>query len=158
MTLELALLEQIFAAFRDKLHRFASVRGCDFHHRTTLCAIPANSKPVQTWQKQSPARGRGGERPTKGRLFLSLLWWCSICQPGSQRWIPGNPNSNPSHWWVAVDRSRLAKMCSIWTVPMRQEDTNKTRLVTKKVVEQFSRVRSPSPTARICPLVSNLTV
>ncbi len=44
-------------------------------------------------------------------VLMYCVWSCSICQPGSQRWIPSNPNRNPSHWWVAVDRSRLAEMC-----------------------------------------------
>ncbi len=40
---------------------------------------------------------------------------CSICQPELQRAIPSNPNSNRSHWRVAVDRSRLGKIRFVCT-------------------------------------------
>ncbi len=44
---------------------------------------------------------------------------CSICQPGLQRSIPSNPNSNRSHWWVAVHQSRLSKIQFICTNPLQ---------------------------------------
>ncbi len=51
------------------------------------------------------------------RLFERQLKPWSICQLGLQLSISTNPNSNPSKWWVAGDRSREAKMCFIGTNP-----------------------------------------
>ncbi len=58
----------------------------------------------------------------------------SICQPGLQRSIPSNPNSNPSHWWV-VDRPRLAKIRFICTNPLQPSG------VQRKNMHHWTRVK-----------------
>ncbi len=70
---------------------------------STVCMASATKQKCRAFRSAHHTNNKGGVQ------FTSL---------GRKRPIPSSPNSNPSHWWVAVGRTRLAKMRFICNNPL----------------------------------------